>query len=144
MKVELSLESGMRLIGKDDKGLETFFDAGESDGGKGSASSPMAVFLEAAGACSAMDVLIIIRKKRRTINDLKIFIEGERAADYPKVYTKVHVKYILYSPDAKIEELQHAVELSHEKYCSASAMFEKSGCEVTWSVEVKKDKEENK
>lgn len=136
-KVELSLESGMRLKAKDEKGLETFFDAGESDGGNGSASNPMTVFLEAMAACSAMDVLIVIRKKRKTVKDLIVTVEGERAEDYPKVYKKVHMKYVLHSPDAKIADLQRAVELSHEKYCSASAMFEKSGCEVLWSIEVK-------
>ena len=131
MKVELELERNMRIIGRDPKGHLTYFDTTDA-GGDGTATSPMSAMLQSLGACTFMDVVSILRKKRKTIDSMKIEIEAERAETHPKVFTKVHLKYILNSPDASIDDFDSAIKLSEEKYCSVSAMFQRSGCEVTW------------
>ncbi len=133
MKVNLILEEGMRLRAANERWMTTYFDT-NTDDHVPTAASPMEVMLEAMGACSAMDVLSILRKQRKTIAGFRIDIDGERAKEYPKVYTTAHLVYTLTSPDATLTELTRAIELSHEKYCSASAMFIRSGCEVTYEA----------
>jgi len=97
MKVELNLESGMRLAGNNGKGHLTFFDASENHGGDNTAASPMEIFLESMGACSSIDVLNILRKKRKTINGFKVVIDGERAEEFPKIFTNVKIIYTVNS-----------------------------------------------
>lgn len=131
MKVNLLLTEDMHIVATDAYNHKTEFDTVPEVGGKNQASAPMVVMLEAMAACSMMDVAAIIRKKRKTITELRIEVEGERANQHPKVFTKVHLKYFLKSPDAEMKDLERAIELSQNTYCGASAMFKRSGCEVT-------------
>jgi putative redox protein len=131
MKVTLELLEGMKLKATDANDLVTYFDASASAGGSGSVSTPLIVFLESMAACSTMDVVSIVRKKRKTIGSLKVHVEAERSEEHPKVITKAKLVYELVSPDAEVEDLERAVDLSQNKYCSASAMFQAAGCEIT-------------
>lgn len=135
MNITLSLDKGMRMLGTNERGMQTTFDTNDGEHIAHDAS-PMEIMLEALGACSAMDILSIIRKKHKTISDFRIEISGTRADDYPKVYVKAHLKYTMVSPDATLKDLIHAITLSQEKYCSASVMFTRSGCEVTFEAKV--------
>ena len=132
MIVRLNLIENMKISGKNSKEQETLFDTSIIGGGNESAASPMEILLQAMGACSLMDVVSILRKKRINIEDLHVEIEGTRANEHPKVFTKVHLKYFLKSPNAEINDLVRSIELSQTKYCGASAMFQRSGCEVTY------------
>jgi putative redox protein len=136
MNTTLTLDRNMRIIGTNSAGLETIFDTHPDVGGEDTAPTPMEVFLQAMGACSFMDVVSILRKKRKQIDGLKIEQSAERSDQHPKVITEVHLKYILKSPDAEIADLEKAIELSQTKYCGASAMFQRSGCKVTWESEI--------
>lgn len=136
MEVKLELDRKMRIIGDDGRDHETIFDTVPKVGGEDTAATPMSVMLQAMGACSFMDTISILRKKRKQVDNLEIVIEGERANEHPKVFTKVHLSYILTSPDAEEKDLQRSVELSQDKYCGASAMFKQSGCEVTYDTKV--------
>ena len=131
MKVNLQLQEKMRIKGLDSGGHETFFDTVEAHGGDDTAATPMSILLQAMGACSFMDVVSIIKKKRKQVDNLEIEIEAVRADKHPKVLTDVHLKYILTSPDAEMKDLERAIELSQTTYCGASAMFQRSGCKVT-------------
>ncbi|ROL61012.1 OsmC family peroxiredoxin [Bacteroidetes/Chlorobi group bacterium ChocPot_Mid] len=131
MKTELKLDRNMRLIGISKLGHQTFFDTVPEVGGENSAPSPMEVMLQSLAACSSMDVLSILRKKRKQIDDFWVNLSAERAENHPKVFTKVHMIYNLKSSDAELKDLERAIELSHEKYCSVSAMFKAAGCIVT-------------
>jgi len=131
MKVNLVLTENMHITATDAYNHKIEFDTVPEVGGENKASAPMVVMLEAMAACSMMDVAAIIRKKRKTITELRIEVEGERANQHPKVFTKVHLKYFLKSPDAEMKDLERAIELSQSTYCGASAMFKRSGCEVT-------------
>ncbi|MFA5511655.1 MAG: OsmC family protein [Candidatus Kapaibacterium sp.] len=138
MIVTLKLNKNNSLTASDSEGLITNFDASKSHGGTGVGSSPMVVMLEAMAACSFLDVLSIIKKKRKQVDDLQIIVDGKRAEEHPKVYETVHLHFILTSPDAEQNDLERAMELSQTKYCGASAMFQRSGCKVSWDGEIKK------
>lgn len=137
MEVNLRLDRNMRIIATNKLGLETVFDTHPNVGGEDTAPPPMEVMLMSLGACTFMDVISIVRKKRKTVTSMNIKITAERATEHPMVYTKVHLVYELISPDAAIEDLNRAIELSQTKYCAASAMFKRAGCEVTWSAILK-------
>ncbi|MBM2816564.1 MAG: OsmC family protein [Ignavibacteria bacterium] len=132
MKAKLRPDGNLRIIGTNELGLETAYDTHVKSGGDDSAPTPMEVLLQCIGACSYFDVVSILRKKRKTVDALFIDLDSERQTEHPMVFTKVHIIYKLISPDAELHDLERAVELSQEKYCSVSAMVKKSGCEVTW------------
>ncbi len=137
MRAELKLvDAGMRLAGRNERGQVIFFDADPAVGGSDSAPRPMEVFLEAMMACTAMDVLSIVRKKRRTVTAFRLTAEAERATEHPRVFTRIHLRYELVSPDATEQDLHRAIELSQGTYCSASIMVRRSGCSITWEAHV--------
>lgn len=136
VEVKLKLENNMEIVASNKSGLETMFDAYPAAGAEGKAATPMEVMLETIGACSMMDIAAIIRKKRKQITKLEAIINSERAAEHPKVFTKVNIKYILTSPDAELKDLERAVELSHSTYCAVSTMFKRSGSEVNTESEL--------
>jgi putative redox protein len=138
MKVTLDLDRNMRLIGRNSAGLETVFDSHPVAGGEETAATPMEIMLESLCGCSFMDVLAILRKKRKTVTAMQVRAEAERSESHPKVFTKVHLVYDLTSPDAELADLQRAVDLSQQTYCGVSAMFKRSGCEVTWELMLKR------
>jgi putative redox protein len=136
MKVSVKLDRGMKLIGVNEKGHQTFFDSHIETGGEDSAPTPMEVFLEALSACTSMDVISMLRKRKKTIYNFEVLLEAERATEHPKVFTKINLVYKLNSPDTTIEELEYIVNLSQNKYCTASAMFKRSGCEINYTIEI--------
>ncbi len=138
MKANLKLDRNMRIIGTNEKGLETTFDTSPKVGGEDTAATPMEIMLQSVAACSFMDTISILRKKRKTINDLQIDIEGERTEEHPKVFKTIVLKYTLVSPDAELNDLERAVELSQDKYCGASAMMKLAGANVSYKVELKR------
>lgn len=136
MEAKLRLDRNMRIIGTNKLGLETYFDSHPVVGGEDSAPTPMEIALQAMGACGFMDIISILRKKRKDVADLQITLNSERAAEHPKVFKKVHMIIELFSKDAELADLERATELSQEKYCSVSAMFQLSGCEVSYECKV--------
>lgn len=137
MKAELKLVDGMKFVGTNENGKETFFDAYESSGGKAEHPSPMELTLQALAGCTAMDVVSIIRKKRKNIKSFKIFADAVQRDEHPRLFTKVHLMFELISEDAQIEDLDRAIEISQEKYCSVSLMLKAAGIEITWASVLK-------
>ncbi|MCF7804284.1 MAG: OsmC family protein [Candidatus Marinimicrobia bacterium] len=111
------------------------FDTGEQAGGGDAASAPMEAVLMALATCSGLDVIVILEKRRVQLEDLRIEVTGERADTHPKVFTNIHTKYIFTSPDLKEKDAEKAINLSHDKYCSVSAMLE-STAEITSEYEI--------
>jgi len=101
------------------------------------ATSPMELVLIALGCCTGSDVAIILEKKRVRFSKFEMKITGERAAVDPKVYTTIHIEYIVEGVDIKEKDVAHAIELSMTKYCSVSAMLKKS-VDVTYSTTIVK------
>ncbi len=134
MKAELRLDRNMRFIGTTPKGHQTIYDTVPQVGGEDTAASPMHIFLQSLAACTGMDVVSILRKKRKTIDEFWVDVEGERIDEHPKIFNKVYLTYNLKSPDAELEDLKRCIELSQNKYCGASAMFKSAGCQVNYSM----------
>jgi putative redox protein len=106
----------------------------DSDGKSNKAPTPMELLLMALGACTATDVVIVLKKKRQKLESLEVICSGERAPEPPKVWVKLE---LLYRLRGTLEEaaVKRAIELSDEKYCSVSAMLRKSAT-LTWRYEI--------
>jgi putative redox protein len=94
----------------------------------------MSITLQAAAACTTMDILSILGKRRKTIDDWRIDLDGERAEEHPKVFTSIHMTFYCKSPDVTEKELTDAILLSKDKYCSVSIMLARGGVNITWSA----------
>lgn len=106
----------------------------DSDRGSNKAPGPMELVLMALGACTATDVVSILKKKRQNLESLEVVCSGERAGEPPTVWTKLEIVYRL---RGELEEgaVKHAIELSEEKYCSVAAMLKKTA-KVSWRYEI--------
>jgi len=108
--------SGMAFVGKGASGHEVHMDAGESVGGADAAARPVEAMLSSLGGCTGMDVVSILRKMKTEPSSLQIEIQDERAPEYPKIFTKIHLIYRVegHVPE---ENLIKAIEMSLAKYC---------------------------
>ncbi|NJE46871.1 OsmC family peroxiredoxin [Thermococcus sp. GR7] len=97
--------------------------------------SPMKLLLLSVAGCTAYDVVMILQKMREPIEGLEVEIGGERREEHPRIYKKVHIHYKIYG-DVSEEKAKRAIELSQDKYCSASAHIKLSGAELTYSFEI--------
>jgi putative redox protein len=106
----------------------------DSDRSSNKAPGPMELVLMALGACTATDVVIVLEKKRQKLQSLEVICSGERAPDPPTVWTKLE---LLYRLRGELDEraVQHAIELSEEKYCSVSATLRKTAT-LAWRFEI--------
>jgi len=76
--------------------------------------------------CTGIDIVSILKKKKANLTDFKVYVRGMRAETYPMVYTDIEVEYILWGDDLKSRDVEQAIKLSEQKYCSVSAMLEKT------------------
>ncbi|MCA9959700.1 MAG: OsmC family protein [Chloroflexota bacterium] len=108
------------------------FDA-SSEAGPEHGGSPMEFLLAGVAGCTAVDVVHILQKMRQELTGLEVEIRGTRATEHPKVYTDVEIVYVLRGNNLDPQAVERAIALSEETYCSASAMFKRSGTAVTTS-----------
>ncbi len=104
-------------------------------GGHNLAPRPMETVLAGTGGCTAYDVVYILKKARQDVRGCSVRLDAERATTDPKVFTRIHMHFTVSGHDLRPDMVQRAVELSHTKYCSASAMLEKIA-EITFTVEI--------
>ena len=104
-------------------------------GGHNLAPRPMETVLAGTGGCTAYDVVYILKKARQDVRGCAVRIDADRATTDPKVFTRIHMHFTVTGTDLRPEMVHRAVELSHTKYCSASAMLEKTAT-MTFSVEI--------
>jgi putative redox protein len=135
MEVSLELVEGFHLHARTGSGIEFDVDA-HSDTPHGPA--PMQLLLTSVPACAAMDIVSILRKQRVEIVAFSAHARGERASDHPRVFTAIHLHFVLVSPNATEQQFHRAIELSEQKYCSAWAMLRASGCTVTWTSDLQR------
>jgi putative redox protein len=110
------------FMGKNDAG--GIVQMGTLDGQPG--TSPMELLLLGVAGCTGIDVALILEKKRQPLQDLKVRVRGKRADDFPKVYTDIEIEYLFWGKDLNQKAVEQAIELSEEKYCSASVMMSKT------------------
>jgi len=106
----------------------------DADRSTNTAPGPMELLLLALGACTGTDVVSILEKKRQKLHSLEIICSGERAPDPPTVWVKLEVLYRLRG-ELDEKAVQHAIQLSEEKYCSVSATLQKTAT-LTWRYEI--------
>ncbi len=110
-------------------------DGAPEGGGQNLAPRPMEMLLAGAGGCTAYDVVLILKRGRHDVRECSVSLEADRAETDPKVFTRIHMRFTVRGKSVPPAAVERAVKLSHEKYCSATAMLEKTA-EVTWDVVV--------
>jgi putative redox protein len=117
VKAQIKWTDGMQFIARAGKGPAVVLDSSEG----GSGPSPMEMVLMGVAGCSAIDVIMIMGKKRAQVTDFMVNITGERAEEYPKRYTDVHIEFVLHGKGIRPKALEQAIQLSETKYCGAMA-----------------------
>ena len=137
MKVNLQrLDDAFHFEARSEQGVTMHFDANPEIGGHDKGVRPMQALLMAVGGCSAIDIVLILKKQRQEVTDFRMEIDGEREkGKEPSLWETIHIIYHL---DGKIdpEKAKRAVQLSMEKYCSVSQTLEKAGAKITWETRV--------
>ncbi len=135
MKVTVELQQNVNFKGSNANGHEIMMDGPPEFGGEDKGARPMETMLIGMGGCASFDVVHILRKRRLTVKDCVAEIEAERADTEPKVFTKIHLHFKVSGEGLTEKAVGKAVELSAEKYCSASIMLGKTA-EITHSFEI--------
>lgn len=125
--------NGMLFVASTGSGHVTVMDGAVEGGGNDSAPRPMEMLLAGAGGCAAYDVVLILKRGRHAITDCRVSLEAERADTDPKVFTKVVFHFEVSGKDLPEAAVERAVKLSHDKYCSASAILAGTA-EVSYTV----------
>ena len=136
MKVRIKWVEGVSFVGESETGHAVVLDGAPENGGRNIGMRPMEMLLIGMGACTSFDVVTILKKARQPIVDCVAEISAERANEVPKVFTKIHVHFVVTGDGLSETQVERAVKLSAEKYCSASIMLSKS-VEITHDFEIK-------
>lgn len=136
MKARIKWVEAMTFLGESGSGHTVVIDGAPEHGGRNLGMRPMELMLQSLGGCTAFDVMLILKKARQQVTDCVVEIDGERAETEPKVYTRIHVHFILTGHGLDEKHVQRAVSLSAEKYCSASAMLGKTAV-ITHDYEIR-------
>ena len=126
---------GMTFVAETGSNHLVTMDGAPEGGGRNLAPRPMEVLLAGAGGCTAYDVVVILKKNNQDVTGCTVALSAERAAADPKVFTKIHYRFVVRGRNLKRNLVEQAVRLSHEKYCSATAMLAKTA-EITKDFEV--------
>lgn len=126
---------GMSFIAETGSGHIVAMDGAPDGGGRNLAPRPMELVLVGTGGCTAYDVVLILKRGRHAVTDCQVSLKAERAETDPKVFTKVHFHFTVKGKALKPEAVARAIDLSAEKYCSASIMLGKTA-EITHDFEI--------
>ena len=125
MKCRVKWLDHMTFVGESGSGHSVVMDGSPDAGGRDLGIRPMEMLLLGLGGCTAFDVISILRKSRQNVIDCEINIEAERATEIPKVFTQIHLHFVVSGRELKADRVEKAVNLSADKYCSASQMLGK-------------------
>ena len=135
MKARIKWVEHMTFVGESGSGHSVVMDGAPESGGRDLGIRPMEMLLLGLGGCTAFDVVMILGKARQAVSDCVVEIEAARADTEPKVFTKIHVHFVVTGQDLAEKQVARAVELSAEKYCSASIMLGKTAV-ITHDYEI--------
>jgi len=136
MRARVKWIENVSFLGESESGHAVVMDGAADAGGRNIGMRPMELLLIGMGGCSSFDVVTILKKARQPITDCVAEISAERADEVPKVFTKIHVHYVVTGNNLAPNHVERAVKLSAEKYCSASIMLGKSA-EITHDFEIR-------
>ena len=135
MKCRIKWLDHMSFVGESDSGHSVVMDGAPDAGGRNLGVRPMEMLLLGLGGCTAFDVVSILHKSRQKMVDCEVEIEAERAEEIPRIFTRIHIHFVVSGKNLDKNKVAKAVELSADKYCSASRMLEKVA-EITHDFEV--------
>jgi putative redox protein len=133
---------GMTFLAETGSNHVVAMDGAPEGGGRNLAPRPMEMVLLGTGGCTAYDVVVILRKSGQDVTGCEVQLAAERAATDPKVFTRIHMHFVVRGRALKRNVVEHAIRLSHEKYCSASAMLGKTA-QMTTDFEIVEAMERN-
>lgn len=128
-------DGGMSFVAETGSGHAVVMDGAAESGGRNLGPRPMEMLLAGAGGCSAFDVVLILKKGRQAVTGCDVSLKAERAETDPKVFTHIHFHYRVKGKKLKPDAVARAIELSKDKYCSASIMIAKTA-EITHDFEI--------
>lgn len=120
------IEGGMSFVAETGSGHAFVIDGAPEAGGHNLGPRPMETVLAGTGACAAFDVVLILKRSGQDVTACKVDVKAERAETDPKVFTKIHMHFVVRGRSVKPSLVESAIKLSHNKYCSASAMLGKT------------------
>jgi len=135
MKARIKWVENVCFMGESESGHAIVMDGAAEGGGRNLGMRPMETVLLGAGGCTAYDVIHILKKSRAAVTDCTVDITADRAGEDPKVFTKIHFHFVVSGKDLKPQQVERAVHLSAEKYCSASIMLGKTAA-ITHDFEI--------
>jgi putative redox protein len=136
MKANIKWTEGRQFVAESGSGHSVVIDGPPDHGGRNTGPRPMEMMLMGLGACTSFDVLEILEKSRAPVSDCVATLDAERADAVPSVFTRIHVHFTVSGHGLKEAQVKRAVELSAEKYCSASIMLGKGGVEISHSYTI--------
>jgi putative redox protein len=136
MKARIKWVEGVTMLGESGSGHAVVMDGPPEFGGRNLGVRPMEMLLLGMGGCTQFDVLLILRKARQQVTDCVVELTAERAETNPKVFTRIHAHFIVTGRELSEQQVERAVRLSAEKYCSASIMLGATAT-VTHDVEIR-------
>ena len=136
MKATINWLGNAKMQGESGSGHNLVIDGPESIGGLNQGMRPMELMLMSVGACSTVDVISILKKARQDVLNCIVEVEGVRVDAVPAVFEKIHLTFKVSGNNLNENKVKRAVELSAEKYCSASIMLKNAGVEIIHSVEI--------
>lgn len=136
MKAVVKWVDGVMFVGESGSGHSVVMDGAPEQGGRNMGVRPMEMLLLGLGGCASYDVIAMLKKGRQHIVDCRAEIEAERADAVPAVFSKIHINFIVNGSDLKENQVKRAVDLSAEKYCSASIMLGAAGVVMSHSYEI--------
>ena len=136
MKATVSWVDDVSFLAESGSGHSVTMDGPESEGGENRGARPMEMMLMGMGGCTAFDVMKILKKARQPVEACVAHIEAKRADEVPSVFTEIHVQFVVKGSGLKESHVKRAIELSAEKYCSASIMLGRGGVRITHGYEL--------
>jgi putative redox protein len=136
MKAVVKWIDDVMFLGESGSGHTVTMDGAPEQGGRNMGIRPMEMFLIGLGGCASFDVITMLKKGRQQVTDCRAEIGAQRKDAIPAVFRKIHINFIVRGNNLKESQVKRAVELSAEKYCSASIMLEASGVDITHSYEI--------
>ena len=136
MKATVQWQGDVCFLATSETGHQLLLDGPEEAGGQNKGPRPMELVLMGLGGCASYDVVSILKKARQKVLDCKVELSADRAEATPAVFTKIQLHFVVQGEGISEQHVARAVQLSAEKYCSASKMLEAGGVEITHSFEI--------
>lgn len=135
MKASVTWDHGLTFAGMSDSGFSVNLGGSKSVGGDDDGMRPMELILTGLIGCTAMDVISILRKKRQNVTGFSVTADAQQASTHPKVFTHIHIHYLVEGKDIDPRAIERAIELSEKRYCPAQAMLSQAvDIELTYEI----------